>query len=123
MKKLKVAFLGAGSMGSALIRGALKSGVVAPKSVSAFDVDRKRVLRLSRSAGIRASASNRDAMRSADYVFLYFLLARFGSYSLLIQGTILIIIILISPQGLLGIFNRFSFYRSFTEFLKKPVLR
>jgi branched-chain amino acid transport system permease protein len=57
------------------------------------------------------------------YVFLYFLLARFGSYSLLIQGTILIIIILISPQGLLGIFNRFSPYRSFTEFLERPVFR
>lgn len=57
------------------------------------------------------------------YVLLYFMLARFGGYSLLIQGVVLIVIVLISPQGLLGIFNRFSFYRSFTEFMARPVLR
>jgi branched-chain amino acid transport system permease protein len=55
------------------------------------------------------------------YVFLYFVLARYGGYSLLIQGVILIAIILISPQGLLGILNRFSFYRSFVAFMDRPV--
>jgi branched-chain amino acid transport system permease protein len=55
------------------------------------------------------------------YVFLYFVLARYGGYSLLIQGAILIAIILISPQGLLGILNRFSFYRSFVTFMDRPV--
>lgn len=55
------------------------------------------------------------------YVFLYFMLAQFGGYSLLIQGAILIIIILISPQGLLGILDRFSFFRSLTHFLARPV--
>jgi branched-chain amino acid transport system permease protein len=55
------------------------------------------------------------------YVFLYFVLARYGGYSLLIQGAILIAIILISPQGLLGILNRFSFYRSFVAFMERPV--
>jgi branched-chain amino acid transport system permease protein len=58
---------------------------------------------------------------SMVYVFLYFVLARYGGYSLLIQGVILIVIILISPQGLLGILYRFSFYRSFAIFMEKPV--
>jgi branched-chain amino acid transport system permease protein len=35
-------------------------------------------------------------------VFLYFLLARYAGYSLLIQGIILIVIMLLSPQGLVG---------------------
>jgi ABC-type branched-subunit amino acid transport system permease subunit len=43
-----------------------------------------------------------------------------GGYSLLIQGTILIIIILISPHGLLGIFNRFKAFRIFLEVMNKP---
>lgn len=55
------------------------------------------------------------------YVFLYFALARYGGYSLMIQGAILIVIFLISPQGLLGILNRFSFYRSFVAFMSGPV--
>ena len=55
------------------------------------------------------------------YVFLYFALARYGGYSLLIQGVILIVIILISPQGLLGVLNRFSFYRSFVLFMDRPI--
>ena len=55
------------------------------------------------------------------YVFLYFVLARYGGYSLLIQGAILIAIILISPQGLLGLLYRFSFYRSFAAFMDRPI--
>jgi branched-chain amino acid transport system permease protein len=39
-------------------------------------------------------------------VFLYFLLARYAGYSLLIQGIILIIIMLLSPQGLIGLARR-----------------
>ena len=57
------------------------------------------------------------------YVFLYFALARYGGYSLLIQGVILIGIILISPQGLLGILKQFSFYRSFAVFMDRPIFR
>lgn len=57
------------------------------------------------------------------YVFLYFSLARFGGYNLLIQGAVLIIIILISPHGLLGILERFSLYNIFVNFLERPVFR
>jgi branched-chain amino acid transport system permease protein len=41
-------------------------------------------------------------------VFLYFLLARYAGYSLLIQGLILIAIMLASPQGLVGLARRIS---------------
>jgi branched-chain amino acid transport system permease protein len=59
---------------------------------------------------------------SLVYVLLYFALARYGGYSLLIQGVILIAIMLISPQGLLGILNWFSPYRAFMAFMDRPIL-
>jgi branched-chain amino acid transport system permease protein len=64
---------------------------------------------------------NGAILGSLVYVFLYFALSRYGGYSLLIQGVILIAIMLISPQGLLGILNRFSPYRAFVAFLDKPL--
>ncbi|MBM4276537.1 MAG: branched-chain amino acid ABC transporter permease [Deltaproteobacteria bacterium] len=39
-------------------------------------------------------------------VVLYFLLARYGGYSFLIQGLILIGIMLLSPQGIIGLLRR-----------------
>jgi branched-chain amino acid transport system permease protein len=52
-------------------------------------------------------------------VFLYFLLARYAGYSLLIQGIILIAIMLISPQGIVGILRRSRYYRHFTRFISE----
>lgn len=48
-------------------------------------------------------------------VFLYFLLARYAGYSLLIQGLILIGIMLLSPQGIVGLLRRSRRYRSLTR--------
>ena len=50
-------------------------------------------------------------------VFLYFLLARYAGYSLLIQGLILICIMLLSPQGIVGILRRSRFYRYLGRFI------
>jgi branched-chain amino acid transport system permease protein len=51
--------------------------------------------------GIRTEGG--PAVGSVVVVFLYFLLARYAGYSLLIQGIILICIMLLSPQGLVGL--------------------
>lgn len=48
-------------------------------------------------------------------VFLYFLLARYAGYSLLIQGIILIVIMLVSPQGLIGLARRIGSHPYFTK--------
>jgi len=50
-------------------------------------------------------------------VVLYFLLARYAGYSLLIQGVILIGIMLLSPQGISGVLRHIRFYRSLTQFV------
>ena len=47
-------------------------------------------------------------------VALYFLLARYAGYSFLVQGLILIVIMLLSPQGIAGLLRRFRFYRILT---------
>jgi branched-chain amino acid transport system permease protein len=49
-------------------------------------------------------------------VFLYFLLARYAGYSFLIQGLILIGIMLLSPQGIVGVLRYSRLYRSLTQF-------
>jgi len=50
-------------------------------------------------------------------VFLYFLLARYAGYSFLIQGIILVGIMLLSPQGIVGVLRRGRAYRSLVQFI------
>ncbi len=49
-------------------------------------------------------------------VALYFLLARYSGYSFLIQGIILIVIMLLSPQGIVGILRKMKWYRDITAY-------
>ena len=64
-----IAFIGAGNMAAALIGGLLADGTD-PRRVIATDPDAERRASLSRSAGIRTLADNRDAVREADIVVL-----------------------------------------------------
>jgi branched-chain amino acid transport system permease protein len=50
-------------------------------------------------------------------VFLYFLLAKYAGYSFLIQGAILIFIMLLSPQGIVGVLRRNRYYRSLAQWI------
>jgi branched-chain amino acid transport system permease protein len=45
-------------------------------------------------------------------VFLHFLLARYGELSLLIQGVILVVIMLLMPEGIVGFVRKTRAYRS-----------
>ena len=54
-------------------------------------------------------------------VFLYFLLARYAGYSLLIQGIILIVIMLLSPQGIVGIMRNTRFYRALSRLANRQL--
>ncbi len=54
---------------------------------------------------------------TAIVVFLHFLLARYAGISLLIQGTILIGIMLLAPQGIVGILRHNRSYRSLVQFI------
>lgn len=50
-------------------------------------------------------------------VVLYFLLARYAGYSFLIQGIILVGIMLLSPQGIVGVLRSNRFYRSLAQLI------
>jgi branched-chain amino acid transport system permease protein len=45
-------------------------------------------------------------MGAAVVVFLYFLLARYGELSILIQGAILVVIMLTLPEGIVGLIRK-----------------
>ena len=55
-------------------------------------------------------------------VILYFLLARYAGFSLLIQGLILVVIMLISPQGIVGIVRKTRFYHSLERLANKRLI-
>ena len=67
---MKVAFLGSGNMGSALVQGGLKSGILKASQVQAYDVKKESLGRLKKKTGIKAASSNAGAVRGSDYVFL-----------------------------------------------------
>lgn len=54
-------------------------------------------------------------------VVLYFLLARYAGYSLLIQGVILILIMLLSPQGIVGLISDTKFYRKLMNIMGRMI--
>ena len=56
-------------------------------------------------------------MGTVVVVFLYFLLARYAGYSLLIQGMILIAIMLLSPKGIVGLLRHSRLYRRLSRCL------
>jgi branched-chain amino acid transport system permease protein len=58
---------------------------------------------------------------SAVFIFLFFLLANYGGYSLLIEGLILVVIMMLSPQGLVGLARKSSLYNTIGYYLSKPM--
>jgi branched-chain amino acid transport system permease protein len=59
---------------------------------------------------------------SIIYVFLYFLLSSYGNYSLLIQGLILVVMMLISPQGIVGILKMTPIFTPVLRFFNRPLM-
>ena len=63
---MKIAFLGAGAMGTALMRGLIAAQVYAPAEITAYDVNAARVRELASELGINAADSPADAAQDAD---------------------------------------------------------
>jgi len=71
MEGLKLAVLGAGNMGAALLGGILKAGVFTPKQVTATVRSAERAAALRKQYGIKATAGgNRAAAQQADVIVL-----------------------------------------------------
>jgi pyrroline-5-carboxylate reductase len=67
---MKIAFLGAGKMAGALIRGFLGAGLVRPEEISSADVNAEALKALADETGIHAAPSNATAVEGAEIVFL-----------------------------------------------------
>ena len=65
-----IAFLGAGNMAEAFIKGLLRAGVAAPAEILCTDRRLDRLAELERLYGIRTSPDNRAAAAEAQIVFL-----------------------------------------------------
>ncbi len=65
-----IAFLGAGNMAGALLRGLLASGAAAPERIWCVDVRPERLEELARRYGVRTGSDNREAAAWADVVVL-----------------------------------------------------
>ncbi len=70
IKDKKVAFLGAGNMGEAIIKGLLQAGLVPAVNIAATDARADRLQQVATQYGIRAVASNPALVAEADVVIL-----------------------------------------------------
>jgi pyrroline-5-carboxylate reductase len=68
--KMRIAFVGGGAMGEAMIRGILAKGVARAKDLLVSDVSSVRRELLSKEYDINALADNRAAIRDADLIVL-----------------------------------------------------
>lgn len=66
----KIAFLGAGNMGSAMIRAIIQTGTAEAGQLFVSDADRERLAAFAREQGFHACKDNREAVQEADLVFL-----------------------------------------------------
>lgn len=67
---MKIAFIGCGKMGSALVRGVLASGVCQPGDIAVFDRLDEPAALLGKECGVRVSENIRAAVASAGVVLL-----------------------------------------------------
>ncbi|MFO0681623.1 MAG: pyrroline-5-carboxylate reductase [Sandaracinus sp.] len=66
----KIAFLGAGNMAGALVKGLVAAGASAPADIVCTDVRRERLDELEKKHGVRTSRDNVESARGADVVVL-----------------------------------------------------
>ena len=69
MKVGKIAIIGAGNMGSAIVNGLLKSGYIAASAIAVSD-PRKKVLEEFEAKGVNTFLKNVDAVKTAELVLL-----------------------------------------------------
>jgi branched-chain amino acid transport system permease protein len=81
---------------------------------SAFNIRWTMIIMLATVIG-GMSTEEGPLLGTAIVVFLHFLLARYAGISLLIQGIILVVIMLIVPQGIMGFVRKTRTYRSLAQ--------
>lgn len=70
LKNKTIAFIGAGNMGEALIRGLLAAKTMTPQQIIATDIRPERLEFFQKNFGIRVASENTSAVRDADIILL-----------------------------------------------------
>jgi pyrroline-5-carboxylate reductase len=70
LKEKRIAVVGGGKMGGALIEGMISGGLVRSEAVIVSDTDEGRRREIARSCGVTVTADNREAVRGADVILL-----------------------------------------------------
>jgi branched-chain amino acid transport system permease protein len=90
----------------------ISQGFIEP--TSAFSIQWTMVLMLSTVIGGIAIMEG-PILGAVVVVILHFLLSRYAGISLLLQGVILVLIMLLAPQGIMGLIRKTRIYRSFLK--------
>ena len=67
---MQIGFIGVGNMGEAILRGALRGGVVSPPQVYAYDPNTEKLNRLMEELGILVAASSEQLIANSEIVLL-----------------------------------------------------
>ncbi len=70
MKDMRIACIGAGNMGSAMVRGMLRANVVSPARITLSNHKKAKLKTLKKELGIRVTDDNAQAVQKADVVIL-----------------------------------------------------
>jgi branched-chain amino acid transport system permease protein len=95
----------------------ISQGSIEPKS--AFNIQWTMVLMLTTVIGGIAIIEG-PILGAAIVVLLHFLLARYAGISMLLQGVILVAIMLLAPQGIMGVLRKTRIYGSFFKLSTGP---
>jgi len=66
----RIGFIGAGNMGSSLLRGILRSGISEPGNIYVFDADMDKMEALAAETGVNTCSGNAELAGICDYVIL-----------------------------------------------------
>ncbi len=66
----KIGFIGAGNMGSAIVRGVVLSSAARPEDIYIFDVDKKKAEDLAKETGAAVAESSLELVNKCSYVIL-----------------------------------------------------
>lgn len=68
--KIQIAFIGAGNMTEAVVRGILKTGIYRPDHILVTDIDARRLAFFQRELGVTGSADNKETVATTGTIVL-----------------------------------------------------